>query len=73
MTGVLEQKHTGMGEEPTKSIGVRIKGMAETEDIRVGVCNRPPDQEDQVDEALFMSEWLFFCSHKYANTIVLTI
>ncbi|GAB0183006.1 hypothetical protein GRJ2_000765900 [Grus japonensis] len=41
-----------MDEEPTESLWVRIKGMAGTGDISVGVCYRPPSQEDQVDEAL---------------------
>ncbi|GAB0188073.1 hypothetical protein GRJ2_001272600 [Grus japonensis] len=34
-----------MGEEPTESLWVRIKGRAGTGDIIVGVCYRPPDQE----------------------------
>ena len=42
----------GMGEEPTESLWVRIEGRAGTGDITVGVCYRPPDQEDQADEAL---------------------
>jgi len=47
--------HLGMDEEPTKSLWVRIKGRAEagTGDITVGVCYRPPDQEDLADEALY--------------------
>ena len=36
----------GMHEEPTESLWVRIKGRAGTGDIIVGVCYRPPDQED---------------------------
>lgn len=31
----------------------RIKGRARTGDITEGVCYRQPDQEDQVDEALY--------------------
>ncbi|GAB0203081.1 hypothetical protein GRJ2_002773700 [Grus japonensis] len=42
-----------MGEEPTESLWVRIKGRAGTGDTIVGVCYRPPDQEDQVDEAQY--------------------
>ncbi|GAB0188331.1 hypothetical protein GRJ2_001298400 [Grus japonensis] len=41
-----------MDEEPTKSLWVRIKGRAGTGDTIVGICYRPPDQEDQADEAL---------------------
>ncbi|PKK26128.1 DTW domain containing 2 [Columba livia] len=40
----------GMDEELTKSLQVRRTG---TGDIIVGVCYRPPNQEDQVDEALY--------------------
>ena len=36
----------GMYEELTKSLWDRIKGRAGTGDIIVGVCYRPPDQED---------------------------
>ena len=42
-----------MDEDPTESIRVRIKGRAGTGDIIVGVCYRPPNQEDQADEALY--------------------
>jgi len=42
----------GMDEELTESLWVRIKGRAGTGDIIVRVCDRPPDQEDWVDEAL---------------------
>ena len=45
--------HLGMDEELTESLRVRIKGRAGTGDIIVGVCYRPPDQEDQADEALY--------------------
>ncbi|GAB0208028.1 hypothetical protein GRJ2_003268500 [Grus japonensis] len=45
--------HLGMEEEPTESLWVRIKGRAGAGDIIVGVCYRPPDQEDRVDEALY--------------------
>ncbi|GAB0209691.1 hypothetical protein GRJ2_003434800 [Grus japonensis] len=44
--------HLGMEEELTESFWVRIKGRAGTGDTIVGVCYRPPDQEDQVDEDL---------------------
>ena len=35
-----------MDEELTESLWVRIKGKAGTGDIVVGVCYRPPNQED---------------------------
>ena len=38
--------HLGMDEEPTERLWVRIKGRAGTGDIIVGVCYRPPSQED---------------------------
>lgn len=44
--------HLGMGEEPTESLWVRIKRRAGIGDIRVGVCYRLPNQEEQVDEIL---------------------
>ena len=40
----------GMDEELNKSLWVTIKGKAGTGDVIVGVCYRPPDQEDQADE-----------------------
>ena len=36
----------GMDEEQTENLWVRIKGRARTGDITVGVCYRPPHQED---------------------------
>ncbi|GAB0208910.1 hypothetical protein GRJ2_003356700 [Grus japonensis] len=45
--------HLGMDEELTESLWVRIKGRTGAGDIIVGVCYRPPDQEDRVDEALY--------------------
>ncbi|GAB0189267.1 hypothetical protein GRJ2_001392000 [Grus japonensis] len=45
--------HLGMDEELTESLWVRIKGRAGTGDTIVGVCYRPPDQGDRVDEALY--------------------
>jgi len=41
-----------MGEEPTESLWVRIKGRAGTGNTVVTVCYRPPNQEHQADEAL---------------------
>ncbi|GAB0199565.1 hypothetical protein GRJ2_002421900 [Grus japonensis] len=43
----------GMDEELTESLWVRIKERAGKGDIIVGVCCRPPDQEEQVDQALY--------------------
>lgn len=43
----------GIDEEVTESLWVRIKGKARESDIIVRVCCRPPDQEDQVDQALY--------------------
>jgi len=43
----------GMDEELTESLWVRIKGRAGTGDVIVGVLDRPPDQQDRVDEALY--------------------
>ncbi|GAB0183241.1 hypothetical protein GRJ2_000789400 [Grus japonensis] len=45
--------HLGMDEELTESLWVRMKGRVRTGDIQVGVCNRPPDQGDGVDEAIY--------------------
>jgi len=41
-----------LDEEPTESLWVKIKGRAGTGDTTVGVCYRPPDQDERVDEAL---------------------
>jgi len=43
----------GANEERVESLWVRIKGQAHTGDITVGVYYRPPDQEDEVDEAFY--------------------
>ncbi|PKU41195.1 hypothetical protein llap_8496 [Limosa lapponica baueri] len=45
--------HLGMDEEPMESVLVKIKGDVEAGDITVGVCYRPPDQDDAADEALY--------------------
>ncbi|GAB0183760.1 hypothetical protein GRJ2_000841300 [Grus japonensis] len=54
--------HLGMDEEPTKSLQVRIKGRAGTGDIIVGICYRPPKQEDRADEALYRQTGAASCS-----------
>ncbi|GAB0205343.1 hypothetical protein GRJ2_002999900 [Grus japonensis] len=43
----------GMDEEPHDNLWVRIKGRAGSGYIIVEVCYRPPDQEDQADEASY--------------------
>jgi len=43
----------GMDEKPTESLWLRIKGSAGTGDIIVGGCYKPPDREEQVDDALY--------------------
>ncbi|GAB0206583.1 mitochondrial enolase superfamily member 1 [Grus japonensis] len=54
--------HLGMDEEPTESLWVRIKGRAGAGDIIAGVCYRPPDQRDRVDEALYRQIGAASCS-----------
>jgi len=58
----------GKDEEPTDSLWIRIKGRAGTGDILVGVCYRPPGQEDQADEAL--SRQIGTASHSQALVLV---
>ena len=43
----------GANEEQDESLWVTIKGQAHTGDIKVGVYYRPPDQEEEVDEAFY--------------------
>ena len=43
----------GVDEEPVESLWVRIKGQAHMGDTVVGVYYRPPDQEEEVDEAFY--------------------
>ncbi|GAB0182893.1 hypothetical protein GRJ2_000754600 [Grus japonensis] len=43
----------GMGKEPNKTLWIRIKGREGRGDIVFGICYRPPNQEDQADEALY--------------------
>jgi len=45
--------HLEVDEDLTESLWVRIKGRAGTGEIIVGVCYRPPNHEDQMDEALY--------------------
>jgi len=52
----------GMDEEPTESLWVRNKGSAGTGDVIVGVCYRPPNQEDGADEALYRQIGATSCS-----------
>ena len=41
-----------MGDEPTESLWVMINRQTNVDNTVVGVCYRPPDQEE-VDEAFF--------------------
>ena len=43
----------GRADEPTESLWVRIEEKMGKGGILVGVCYRPPDQEEQADEALY--------------------
>ena len=42
-----------MEEELTERLWVVIRGWGRTGDVTVGVCYRPPGQEDRADEALY--------------------
>ena len=43
----------GAGTERARSLWVRAKGQASMGDTAVGVCYRPPDQEEEVNEAFY--------------------
>jgi len=43
----------GIGNEPTESLQVRTKEMTGMGNIMVGAGYRPPDQKEEVDEALY--------------------
>ncbi|KAJ7397045.1 mitochondrial fission process protein 1 [Pitangus sulphuratus] len=43
----------GVEDEQVKSLWVRIKGSTSKSDTVVGICYRPPKQEDEVDEAFY--------------------
>ena len=43
----------GTDEEGVESLCVRIKGQAHIGNVIVGVHYRPPDQEEEVDEAFY--------------------
>ncbi|GAB0183842.1 hypothetical protein GRJ2_000849500 [Grus japonensis] len=70
VNGQLEcmELHLGMDEEMTKSFWVRIKGRAGTGDTTVGVCYRPLNQEDRVDEALH--RWIGAASQSQALVLM---
>jgi len=51
-----------MDEEQTESLWVRIKGRAGTGDTIVGICYRPPDQQDCTDKALYRQTGADSCS-----------
>lgn len=42
----------GMSDEPMESLSVRIKEQASTGEVIVGIYYRPPEQEEQADEAV---------------------
>lgn len=42
-----------MADEPAGSLNVRISGQTNTDDIVVGVCYRPADQEEEIDVTFF--------------------
>lgn len=52
-----ELEHTelclGMDEEPTECLWVGIKEQTSTGDFAVCVCYRPPEQQEQMHEALY--------------------
>lgn len=39
----------GMGDEPAESLNVRISGQTNMDDVVMGVCYRPADQEEEID------------------------
>jgi len=51
----------GSGKEPTESFWVSIKERRGTGDIKTGVCYRPPEQEEQADEALYRQRGAASC------------
>lgn len=52
----------GMDNEPTESLWVRTKEMIGMGDNTVGVSYRPPDQEEEVIEALYRQPEAASCS-----------
>ncbi|PKU32688.1 nedd4-binding protein 2-like 2 [Limosa lapponica baueri] len=57
-----------MDEDPTESLWVKIKGSTGAGDVTVGVCYRPLDQGDRVDEALYRQ----LGAALHSQTLVLT-
>ncbi|PKU37033.1 dtw domain-containing protein 2 [Limosa lapponica baueri] len=55
--------HLGMDEEPTENLWVRIKGSTGAGNVTVGVCYRPPDQDNGAIEALYRQIGVALCSH----------
>ena len=41
------------GDNKVESLWVKIRGRAEKADILVGVCYRPPNQDDETDEVFY--------------------
>lgn len=50
-----------MDGEPTESLWVRIRGRTGINHVIVGRCYRPPDQEDQVNEAPYTQIEAILC------------
>lgn len=43
----------GVDDEQAESLRIRIKHQTSKGEIAVGVCYRPPEQEDKVDKAFY--------------------
>lgn len=44
---------SGVGKEPVKSLWVKIRRQTDMVAFEVGICCRPPDQEEVVAEVFF--------------------
>lgn len=47
---ILEGTDTSVVEKPSNCLWVRIRGKANSADIQVGVCYRPPNQDEEADQ-----------------------
>ena len=41
------------GEKKVESLRVKIRGRADKADILVGICYRPPNQDEETDEVFY--------------------
>ena len=41
------------GDDKVESLWVKIRGRADKADILVGVCYRPPNQDEETDEVFY--------------------